>query len=326
MATIIPPFRVDGLTYEHGNLSPATKYTYQVRAVDINGAGDWSAAMSATTLSVTAAAGQMPKVTGLTVTDATMASDGADRKAKLMWNAVSGATHYQIQRFNPGLNTPAWANAPDGNDLTSGFITVEDAGASPSWEDAITTAGTEAANSAEGAGQTYFYVVSAVNEGITTGLTDGDEELGEWSDHKSVTFMDLKPGTPTALSAAKTNGGSIIVRWTQPVDDRTGTPAVGVATSWTIEWRTPATNTFRQIAVTGDAKSYHHTGLSSNYDLHLQSASGELGRHVRFHCYSNRRIGERPDRADERESRGCNNSYGCRNQGVVECREWRRQL
>ena len=36
------PFRVDGTSYEHLNLSPSTKYTYQVRAVDINGAGDWS--------------------------------------------------------------------------------------------------------------------------------------------------------------------------------------------------------------------------------------------------------------------------------------------
>ena len=65
------PIRVDGPTYEHLNLSPSTKYTYQVRAVDINGAGAWSGERSATTLSVTAAAGQMPKVTGLTVTDAT---------------------------------------------------------------------------------------------------------------------------------------------------------------------------------------------------------------------------------------------------------------
>ena len=40
-------------------------------AVDINGAGDWSASRSATTRSTQAAAGQMPKVDGLTVTDAT---------------------------------------------------------------------------------------------------------------------------------------------------------------------------------------------------------------------------------------------------------------
>ena len=90
------PFRVDGTTYEHPNLSPSTKYTYQVRAVDINGAGTWSSETDTTTLSVTAAAGQMPQVTGLTVTDATTNNGGATRTAKLTWNAVSGATHYEI--------------------------------------------------------------------------------------------------------------------------------------------------------------------------------------------------------------------------------------
>ena len=52
-------FRVDGITYEHGNLSPSTKYTYMVRAVDINGPGDESGEASTTTHSVTAAAGQI---------------------------------------------------------------------------------------------------------------------------------------------------------------------------------------------------------------------------------------------------------------------------
>ena len=272
------PFRVDGTTYEHGNLSPSTKYTYQVRAVDINGAGAWSSEGSATTLSVTAAAGQMPKVTGLTVTDATTNNAGASRTAKLTWNAVSGATHYQIQRFNPGLATPAWANAPDGNDLTSGFITADNAGASPSWEDETATS-----SATEGAGQTYYYVVSAVNEGITAGLTDGDEELGEWSDYKSVTFVDFAPlpppnaGDTGGISAAKTNGGSILVKWTQPTVDRTATPPNGTATSWTVHWRTAATTTWRPIAVTG-APAYHHTGLSGNttyfYRVRAENSGG----------------------------------------------------
>lgn len=275
-------FRVDGTTYEHGNLSPSTKYTYKVRAVDINGPGDPSVEDSATTLSVVAAAGQLPKVTGLTVTDATTSNTGATRTARLTWTAVSNATHYQIQRYNPGLAAPVWANAPDsavaGNVLSGGFITVDEAGSSPSWDDVITTAGAEASNDAEGAGQNYFYVVSAVNEGITTGLTDGDEELGEWSDYKSVTFVDFAPGAPTGLSAAKTNGGSIIVRWTQPADARTGSPATGVATSWTIHWRTAATTTWSPIAVTG-ATSYHHTGLSGNttyyYRVRAENSGGQ---------------------------------------------------
>ena len=104
------PFRVDGTTYEHLNLSAVDEVHLPGTRGDINGAGAWSDARSATTLSVTAAAGQMPKVTGLTVTDATDGNTGATRTAKLTWNAVSGATHYEIQRFNPGLDAPAWDN------------------------------------------------------------------------------------------------------------------------------------------------------------------------------------------------------------------------
>lgn len=264
-------FRVDGTTYEHGNLSPSTKYTYMVRAVDINGAGDESGEAMTTTHSVTAAAGQMPKVTGLTVTDATTSNTGATRTAKLMWNAVSGATHYQIQRYNPGAATPAWADlAATGDLLAGGLLPKDDAGSPPTWEDVITT------SAEDGAGQVYYYVVSAVHEGVDGAVTSADDnELGDWSDYKSVTFVDFEPSDPTSLTAAKTNGGSIIVRWTQPAADRTASN--GVATSWTINWRTAATTSWSSIPVTG-ATSYHHTGLSGNttyyYRVRAENSGG----------------------------------------------------
>ena len=272
-------FRVDGTTYEHGNLSPSTKYTYMVRAVDINGPGDESGEAMTTTHSVTAAAGQMPKVTGLTVTDATTSNTGATRTAKLMWNAVSGATHYQIQRYNPGVDNPAWADlAATGDLLKGGLLPVGDAGSPPTWEDEIKTAANE------GAGQTYYYVVSAVHQGADGDVTGADDnELGEWSDYKSVTFVDFAPAAPPnagdtgGISAAKTNGGSIIVRWTQPDAAPTGSPPTGVATSWTINWRTAATTSWSSIAVTG-ATSYHHTGLSGNttyyYRVRAENSGG----------------------------------------------------
>ena len=105
--------------------------------------------------------------------------------------------------------------------------------------------------------------------------------LGEWSDYKSVSFVDYEPGLPTGLSAAKTNGASIIVRWTQPDADRVnGTVAdrIGAATSWTIHWRPATTTTWRPIAVTG-ATSYHHTGLSGNttyyYRVRAENSGGQ---------------------------------------------------
>ena len=69
-------------------------------------------------------------------------------------------------------------------------------------------------NATEGAGQTYYYVVSAVEDGADNLIGDGtnadsaDDDLGEWSDYKPVTFVDFAPlapidGTdsPTAISS-----------------------------------------------------------------------------------------------------------------------------
>ena len=266
------PFRVDGTSYEHGNLSPSTKYTYQVRAVDINGVGDWSAETNTTTRSVAAAAGQMPKVTGLTVTDATTDNTGDNRMAKLTWNAVSGATHYEIQRFNHGATTPAWAVVTGGSPaVTDGRLTMAEATSSPTWTDTI------ASTANEGAGQTYYYAVSAIHWGVNVTVGDDDDELGEFSDIKSVTFVDYKPLIPTGVSAAKTNGASIIVEWTQPAFARDADPNNGAATSWTISWRPATTTTWTSMAVTG-ATSYHHTGLRSNttyyYRVRAENAGG----------------------------------------------------
>lgn len=278
------PSRVDSSPYEHGNLNPSTKYTYQVRAVDINGVGAWSNEAPVTTLSVTAAAGQMPKVTGLTVTDATTNNADGPRMAKLTWTAVSGATHYEIQRFNPAATTPAWAPAADGAPaLTAGRLVAT---ASPTWTDTIATA------AGEGAGQTYYYVVSAVDErGDGAGTND---DLGEWSHYRSVTFTAHVPPVPGTVTAAKTNGASIMVRWTQPNGDPTTayapnadppTGPTGAATSWTLQWRTSATTTWSNIPVartapetTGDdVYSYHHTGLRNNTTYYYQVRAENTG-------------------------------------------------
>ena len=256
--------------YEHTNLSPSTTYTYQVRSVDINGAGDWSSAFNGTTRSTQAAAGQMPKVNGLAVSDATTNNDGDGRMAKLAWNAVSDATHYDIQRYDPST-AAGWGSlgvSPTPGEVTQ--ITKADAGSPPTHTDDITD-GTAA-------GKTFFYVVSAVEDGVDDQVsTATDNEMGEWSDHKSVTFKDHEPGLPTTATAVKTSANSILVSWTAPAESTASGTMMGAATSYTVRWRTGDSSTWRNMAATGT--SYHHTGLRGNtsyfYRVRAENSGGE---------------------------------------------------
>ncbi len=263
--------------YNHPGLTPATEYTYQVRAVDVNGSGDWSSAKKATTLGTTDSAGQMPTVNGLTVTDDTKSNKGPSRTAELTWNAVSDATHYDIQRFDPSGDA-GWTKL----DTTGGTTRVskDDAGSPPSWTDAYftgtDTAGTSYNAATYGAGKTYHYVVSAVNDRDTPGADD--DILGEWSDYKTVTFKAHKPNAPTGLAAVKTSGSSILVSWTGPSAVTSAVGAIrGTASSYTLQWRPGNTSSWSNIAVGGT--SYHHTGLSGNssyfYRVRAENSGGE---------------------------------------------------
>jgi titin len=263
--------------YDHTNLSASTTYTYQVRSVDINGASDWSAAANGTTRSVQAAAGQMPKVTGLTVTDATEDNDANGRMAKLTWTPVSDATHYEIQRYDPDT-TAGWGALGSTAGTTVGSVTRIDATASPSHTDDFAGITLTAADGP--AGKTFFYVVSAVEDGVDNDVTvAADNEMGEWSDHKSVTFKAHKPNPPpltpaeSAPSAVKTSGTSILVSWTAPATDDTS----GAATAYTVRWRTGDSDTWRNMAASGT--SYHHTNLRGNtsyyYRVRAENSGGE---------------------------------------------------
>jgi len=260
--------------YTHPNLSPATKYYYRVRAVNINGASDWSET-SATTRSTPSATGQMPRVTGLRLTDESTVSttDGTrSNMIKLTWNAVGDATHYDIQRFDPGATTPAWGAPEAGNDLvvvgTMGRIPEGDAGSPPSWTD-------EGAGLA--AGGTYYYVVSAVDN-RTTDATTEDDDMGEWSAYVMITLDDFRPLAPTNLVATATDDRSIWISWAAP--DASGATD-GAATSYTLEWRlTGANAAWNPMTVTGRT-NYLHSGLRPNtryhYRVKAHNSGGESG-------------------------------------------------
>jgi len=261
------PIRVEPLadptsnvTYNHSGLNPSTAYTYQVRAVNINGPSDWSDEANATTRATPSASGQMPKVTGLRVTDDT---DSDGRKIKLTWNAVSGATHYDIMRFSPGATSPAWeAPAADTVLSAAGRISVADADSPPTWTDEDT---------ALAPGMTYYYVVSAVND-------SPNEEMGEWSDYMSVTLDDLEPGIPGNLTAATTGQRSVWVSWTEPGHraSETPVPEAGIPTWYTLEWRLVGQNAaWNPITVTGT--TFNHTGRQPNTEYHYRVRAHNSG-------------------------------------------------
>ena len=265
------PIRVDALasadsrvTYNHTGLNPSTAYTYKVRAWNINGFSDDSAEVSATTRATPSASGQMPRVTGLRLTDET---DSDGRKIKLTWNAVSEATHYDIIRFNKATST-AWAAPADGNDLTTGRISSEDVGSPPSWTDA---------DAALAAGATYFYAVSAVDNRTTDPAnpdTDaGNDILGEFSATVEITLKDDPPGVPTNLTPTTTGERSIWVSWTAPalVADTNG-----AATSYTLEWRLTGQNAaWNPMTVNGT--TYNHTGRTPNTQYHYRVKAHNSG-------------------------------------------------
>ena len=103
--------------------------------------------------------------------------------------------------------------------------------------------------------------------------------MGEWSDYKSVTFIDFVPAAPTALAAVKTNGNSVLVSWTQAAASGTD----GTATSWTLHYRTQNTNSWTAISVTGGTPSYHHTGLSGNTTYYYRVRAESSGGSSAFH-------------------------------------------
>lgn len=251
------------VTYNHGSLNPSTAYTYQVRASNINGPSDWSAEASATTHATPSASGQMPQVAGLRVTDTSTATQ---RKIKLTWSAVSGATHYDIRRYSPDGATVSWANPADGNMLTTGRISVTDAGSSPTWEDEDT---------ALAAAATYYYIVSAVDNRGTDGNA-ADDDMGNWSAEGKVTLDDIAPEVPTNLTASTTGQRSIWVSWTASAVDASTDPDTKTATHYTLEWRLTGQNAaWNPMTVNGT--TYNHTGRQPNTQYHYRVRAHNSG-------------------------------------------------
>ena len=231
-------------SHTHRGLSAQTKYTYQVRAVNINGPSDWSTEKSATTPAASGDTGQLGTPSGLTAVDDTKDTETTP-VVKVSWNAVSGANSYDLVKWSGS----SW----DALTLTDDDITAR----SHRDTDSNNTAGT-----------TYYYAVRAKNTNDTTG--DTDDDLGEWSAPVNVTTKPTKPALPQDYAIpllTVTSASSIWITWAAITD----------AASYDLEWRHDRSNAaWNRITV--DGTSYEHRNRSASttyyYRVRGKNASG----------------------------------------------------
>ena len=269
--------------YTHTGLSAVTEYTYQVRAVNVNGPSDWSAEVSATTSPTTSTSGQLSVPSGLRAVDATDDNDTADDTSddivgiKVTWNAVSNADTYDIRLWarqsvqDSALYAWRTVRVLTDDEITKGEIVLAQSSADAVTTDDVTDAVIEA--------DTSYYVVIRATEGAT--------DKGDWSTPVPVTTKATPPVMPTELVdhdndaatdeivVSTDNGLSITPRgdsilwvsWT----------AIPDAASYTLQWRLSGANQrWSSITVTGRTTNAH-TGLRAGTTYHYRVRAENSG-------------------------------------------------
>ena len=238
----------DGITYSHANLSAETKYTYQVRSVNANGAGDWSVEFNATTTATSSTSGQLGVPT-LRAMEATSDDATPVPGIKVSWSNVSNADGYDLMVWV----TSAWQAVTLGTDADGIATTVA--------KREITVTSSEITGDI-GAGTTYYFVIRA-----TAGTTD----MGDWSSPVSQTTLATAPTNPDPFVVSVTPRGesTIWVSW----------PAITGATEYILQWRLDSRGApWRSVTVTGRT-TYAHTNLQPSttylYRVRGKNSGGE---------------------------------------------------
>ena len=254
--------------WTHTGLSSETEYTYQVRAVNVNGPSDWSSEVSATTSSTTSTSGQLGKPSGLRAVDATDTDTGEEPAVpgiKVTWNRVSNADSYELLAW---VGT-AWQAVILGAGADEIATTVA------KREITVTT---EQVADAIAPDTTYYFVIRAI-----AGTTD----RGDWSAPVSTTTDAVQPALGTdevdhdddsataLINVPHQNGLDVIARGQSTLwitwDE------IGDAAKYTLQWRlSGSTARWNSITVTG-ATNYAHTGRSSATTYHYRFRAENSG-------------------------------------------------
>ncbi len=251
---------VQGRTnYLHTNLSPNTEYFYRVRANNNSGnsmSGWWPDAntgtaasgvdCATTTTATEQAACATTEIMGKTAArqlmppSNIMAEAMSTTEIKLTWNAVAGATGYEIQRWDTA--TAAWATVDANGAGTDGNATTE-------------TSYTHSGITAAIGGVTEYFIVRTLSgggvmsqwSGVVTGMTK--------SDAVTAPTLNLLPTGQTTVRLAWSDAATTVGATGYEVQY-----AMGVATADQFEDSRFASQT---ISLNASPMYYVHTGLNT---------------------------------------------------------------
>lgn len=220
-----------GTSYISTGLGDYNSYDYRVRACNSAGFSDWTTYTLVKTTTVALAA-----PTGVS---GTWTSSSYEWEAKISWNAVSGATRYEVQYRTPKTGNE-WRADPD------------------------YASGTSYISTGLGNYNSYDYRVRAVN---AAGVSDWTEYtlVKPTSTQESTT----PPAAPTNISGEWTSTGP---KW----QARISWSPVSSATRYEVQYRTPSTgNAWRADADYSSGTSYISTGLGNynSYDYRVRAVN-----------------------------------------------------
>lgn len=236
-----------GTSYISTGLGDYNSYDYRVRAVNANGASDWTEYTLVKTVSipdpapvVTAPTPVMPAAP--TNVSGTWTSTGPKWQARISWDPVSGAARYEVQYRTPSTGY-AWR------------------------ADADYCSGTSYISTGLGNYNSYDYRVRAVNAAGASAWT-------EYTLVKTVSTPDPAPVTtapaaPTNVSGTWTSRGP---KW----QARISWEAVSGATYYEVQYRTPTTgNEWRTDRDYSSGTSYISIGLGNynSYDYRVRAVN-----------------------------------------------------